>query len=569
MSSSALKRDEAAAVTAVLQNASESVAARTAACDAVLELSKSEGSCAVLCSVGGIHAVVSALRGPERSPAMLKAALTTLSNLYRFDPKLVSIIARLQRGIVSILEAMREHLHSEDSSLLHALLGALSDVSNAPANAVLIAQENGTAVLLACVLAHLKDELTLLPALHVLGAISRTPSHVSLLVREGGVPALLAAILAHLKRVEMLKAALGVLRNIVSDTQAAQRLSGQGAYRIIFAVLQTHCQPAQLDLVRLGSAVLWKMHHCRYPPDALLHAQLAFHPGGVEQLDADDGPNSSGASDDDEPVPRNGKGGKEGPSSSAFPIPVSHSFKMGGHAEFIDAPPTELEPCEGGGQPLNHAELVVRAIVGEAERLLNAGPNLLPVVVVPAAQAELERLDGATWPREHSQPVAAAPPPRMRLSAPSVPRWVCHGRPCECVTSPTLPGSAGPASPATKSLDASRAEAHTPRVVYEALPVEGCEAEASLPTNSLAFDSSFESANLRRAVQVRVATFPPRASPLSRASPHSRASPLSSARAAPTRTTLDLSRRSGRARTTLCSTATRTHAATRSGSYSV
>ena len=46
---------------------------------------------------------------------------------------------------------------------------------------------------------------------------------------------------------------------------------------------QTHCQPAQLDLVRLGSAVLWKMHHCRYPPDALLHAQLAFHPGGVEQ----------------------------------------------------------------------------------------------------------------------------------------------------------------------------------------------------------------------------------------------------------------------------------------------
>ena len=236
--SSALKRDEAAAVTAVLQNGSESIAARTAACDAVLELSKSEGSCAVLCSVGGIHAVVSALRGPERSPAMLKAALTTLSNLYRFDPKLVSIIARLQRGIVSILEAMREHLHTEDSSLLHALLGALSDVSNAPANAVLIAQENGTAVLLACVLAHLKDELTLLPALHVLGAISRTPSHVSLLVREGGVPALLAAILAHLKRIEVLKAALGVLRNIVSDTQAAQRLSGQGAYRIIFAVLQ-------------------------------------------------------------------------------------------------------------------------------------------------------------------------------------------------------------------------------------------------------------------------------------------------------------------------------------------
>ena len=68
------------------------------------------------------------------------------------------------------------------------------------------------------------------------------------------MPAVLAAILAHLRSVDVLRAALTVLRNIVTDDGSALRLGGQGAYRIVYAVLQTHCVPAQLELVRLGAA---------------------------------------------------------------------------------------------------------------------------------------------------------------------------------------------------------------------------------------------------------------------------------------------------------------------------
>ena len=35
-------------------------------------------------------------------------------------------------------------------------------------------------------------------------------------------------------------------------------------------------QVEQLELIRLGAAVLWRIHHSRYPPTALLHSQLAF-----------------------------------------------------------------------------------------------------------------------------------------------------------------------------------------------------------------------------------------------------------------------------------------------------
>ena len=80
---------------------------------------------------------------------------------------------------------------------------------------------------------------------------------------------MLAAILAHLRRVEVLRSALIVLRNIVADDTSALRLGGQGAYRIVFAVLQTHSCVEQLDLIRLGAAVLWRIHHARSPPAAL------------------------------------------------------------------------------------------------------------------------------------------------------------------------------------------------------------------------------------------------------------------------------------------------------------
>ena len=51
-------KDEAAALVAALQSTSDSEA-RASACESVLLLTKADATCAVLCSVGGIHAVVS------------------------------------------------------------------------------------------------------------------------------------------------------------------------------------------------------------------------------------------------------------------------------------------------------------------------------------------------------------------------------------------------------------------------------------------------------------------------------------------------------------------------------
>ena len=58
----------------------------------------------------------------------------------------------------------------------------------------------------------------------------------------------------------------------MADEQSALRLGGQGAYRIVFAVLQTHSVAEELELVRLGAAVLWRMHLARAPADAQLEA---------------------------------------------------------------------------------------------------------------------------------------------------------------------------------------------------------------------------------------------------------------------------------------------------------
>tara|TARA_B110001452_G_scaffold69193_1_gene55820 strand:- start:358 stop:1053 length:696 start_codon:yes stop_codon:yes gene_type:complete len=222
-------KDEAAALVAVLQSPSEASEARCSACEAVLNLSKSDVTCAVLCSVGGIHAVVNAVKGTGESSAFLKAAAATLSNLYRFDQKLVSVVVRLQGGIGALLEALREYIHCGDMEFLQVLLVAISDVSNNAANAQQLVKEGGTAVVLASVLAHLKSEALLQPSLQILVNITRAPGHVPLLVREGGVPAVLAAILAHLRSVEVLRAALTVLRNIVTDDGSALRLGGLGS----------------------------------------------------------------------------------------------------------------------------------------------------------------------------------------------------------------------------------------------------------------------------------------------------------------------------------------------------
>ena len=179
-------KDEAAALVAVLQNTGDSEA-RASACESVLLLTKADATCAVLCSVGGIHAVVSAVKGTGESCGFLRSAALALSNLYRFDQKLVSVVVRLQGGIGALLEALREYIHCGEPDLLQALLVALSDVSNNAANAALLVKEGGTAVVLASVLAHLKSDALLLPSLQVLVHITRSPAHVPLLVREGGV----------------------------------------------------------------------------------------------------------------------------------------------------------------------------------------------------------------------------------------------------------------------------------------------------------------------------------------------------------------------------------------------
>ena len=75
----------------------------------MLLLTKTDATCAVLCSVGGIHAVVSAVKGTGESCGFLRSAALALSNLYRFDQKLVSVVVRLQGGIGALLEALREH----------------------------------------------------------------------------------------------------------------------------------------------------------------------------------------------------------------------------------------------------------------------------------------------------------------------------------------------------------------------------------------------------------------------------------------------------------------------------
>ena len=107
-------KEEAVALTATLQNTSESTDARCAACEQVLNLTKSDAACAVLCSAGGIHAVINALKSATDCEPLLKGTVLTLRNLYRFDSKLVSIVVRLQEGIGALLEGLREHIHCSE-----------------------------------------------------------------------------------------------------------------------------------------------------------------------------------------------------------------------------------------------------------------------------------------------------------------------------------------------------------------------------------------------------------------------------------------------------------------------
>ena len=141
-------KEEAVALTTSLQNMAESTESRCAACDQILALTKSDAACAVLCSAGGIHAVINAMKSATDCEPLLKGTVLTLHNLYRFDSKLTSIVVRLQEGIGAMLEGLREHIHTADSELLLALLTILSDVAHNTANVQVLVKENGTAVIL-------------------------------------------------------------------------------------------------------------------------------------------------------------------------------------------------------------------------------------------------------------------------------------------------------------------------------------------------------------------------------------------------------------------------------------
>lgn len=228
------------ALVATLQSPADSET-RLSACETLLATSREAGGCSALCAAGAVQAVLHMLKALEAG-ALLKLSLQLLSNLSRFDAKLVSVVWRVQGGVSALLEAVRTHLQSSDSALLEALLGSLAEVTASPLNAQLLAKENGVAVLLAVVLTHLKSGPLLLQALQPLVAISRAPRHAMLLVKEGGVPALLAVLLAHLRSPELLRPALTVLRNVVLDTDAAMRLSGHSATTIVHATLQASAQ---------------------------------------------------------------------------------------------------------------------------------------------------------------------------------------------------------------------------------------------------------------------------------------------------------------------------------------
>jgi len=490
------------------------------AIETILSVAKTDAMLAVLCSAGGIHAVLNALKASTGNEALLKGTVLTLRHLYKFDAKLTSIVVRLQDGISAILENLRERIHCVDTELLQALLTILGDVSHNAANVQVIVKENGTAVILAAILAHLKNDQMVLPALNVLVAISRHPSHIATLVREGGVPAVLAAILAHLRRVEVLRAALTVLRSIVSDEHSAVRLGGQGAYRIVFAVLQTHASVEQLDLIRLGAGVLWRMHHARSPPTQLLHSHLGFtKPGtgvadaggdaragagrglfGVDVAGADEGEAGEGAADelDDEAGDSDcgedlgasfsagaaelAKGGDEGCGSAGAPAPAPAAeeatpalavpqalMRYGGHADWMDSCPAFAEELSASAVPQTHAELIVKSITSEAERLLASYAHRTPAGGGAAAVAAAA-----------AAAAAAAQPP----SEPTYPRVVYEAFPLE-----TPAGGAQAGAPAAAAGPSSIGAS------------SGAGGGAGGPP-SLGFDAGFESANLRRAVQV-------------------------------------------------------------------
>ena len=215
--------------------------------------------------------------------------------------------------------ALRESLQRGDAPSIAAVLRDLAESSTRDVQS--FQRENGTAVVLACILTHLKLEELLLPALQVLANVSRAQSQIVLLVREGGVPAVLAAILAHLRHTEVLRRARRPAQHRGGRAVGA---AARGAGRLPHRVRRPAdaLRRGGARVVRLGAAVLWRMHLARAPADALLHAQTRFGESGGDCTleDGRDGgggrraaADASSSSDDGIATPRSGHGANEPP----------------------------------------------------------------------------------------------------------------------------------------------------------------------------------------------------------------------------------------------------------------
>jgi hypothetical protein len=68
------------------------------AIETILSVAKTDAMLAVLCSAGGFHAVLNALKASTGNEALLKGTVLTLRHLYKFDAKLTSIVVRLSQS---------------------------------------------------------------------------------------------------------------------------------------------------------------------------------------------------------------------------------------------------------------------------------------------------------------------------------------------------------------------------------------------------------------------------------------------------------------------------------------
>jgi len=221
------------------------------------------------------------------------------------------------------------------------------------------------------------------------------------------------------------------------------------------------------------------MHHVRHPPAALLHAALAFDESSRPSPDApapSDPPHatpvapgtelSSSSDDDDDEVSQKNRTNADS-ALDALPIPLK-GFTLGGHAPFLDIPPSDPEPLGVHPIGMTYQDVVVHCIVNEAERLV----------------------------------ANTASSSSFSFSAPSYS--------CSSAAPSSVPSLSRPSSFASYSAAASASASDSPsdstgglfpRMVYDSFPTDGASPHAGALPDSLRFDADFESANLRRAIQ--------------------------------------------------------------------